>query len=106
VTVVALLCYVAYFFKDAYYSFIITVFCNKHTCQNNSLKKQQLSKKIVTPPARCALWDCLVRWLTLFVLQAEQNLKNYGKMLISEVPAETTQLLKLLCTDYRPSHSM
>ena len=40
------------------------------------------------------------------MLQAEQNLKNYGKMLISEVPAETTQLLKLLCTDYRPSHSM
>ena len=33
-------------------------------------------------------------------------MKKYGKILISEVPAETTQLLKLLCTDYHPSHSM
>jgi len=33
-------------------------------------------------------------------------MKNYGKILISEVPAETTQLLKLLCTDYHPSDSM
>lgn len=35
--------------------------------------------------------------------EAEKNMKNYGKILISEVPAETTQLLKLLCTDYHPS---
>ncbi|CAG2230700.1 PEP5 [Mytilus edulis] len=34
--------------------------------------------------------------------EAEENLKKYGKMLISEVPQQTTELLKRLCTDYRP----
>ncbi|KAJ8321881.1 hypothetical protein KUTeg_000352 [Tegillarca granosa] len=35
--------------------------------------------------------------------EAEGNLKKYGKMLMSEVPQQTTQLLKRLCTDYRPT---
>ena len=35
-------------------------------------------------------------------LQAESNMKKYGKILMSEVPQKTTQLLKRLCTDYRP----
>ena len=34
--------------------------------------------------------------------QAESNLKNYGKMLVNEVPEEATELLKTLCTDYIP----
>ncbi|GFR61248.1 vacuolar protein sorting-associated protein 11-like protein [Elysia marginata] len=33
---------------------------------------------------------------------AESNLKQYGKILMSQVPNETTDLLKRLCTDYRP----
>ncbi|XP_074656340.1 vacuolar protein sorting-associated protein 11 homolog [Tubulanus polymorphus] len=36
--------------------------------------------------------------------QAEHNLKTYGKVLMSEVPIQTTELLKRLCTDYRPSN--
>jgi hypothetical protein len=36
--------------------------------------------------------------------EAEKNLKKYGKVLISEVPAETTELLKTLCTDYHPTN--
>ncbi|CAE1174781.1 VPS11 [Acanthosepion pharaonis] len=35
--------------------------------------------------------------------EAEENLKKYGKILMSEVPQPTTELLKQLCTDYRPS---
>ncbi|XP_067666114.1 vacuolar protein sorting-associated protein 11 homolog [Haliotis asinina] len=34
--------------------------------------------------------------------EAENNLKQYGKILMSEVPQQTTQLLKRLCTDYKP----
>ncbi|KAL4227956.1 Vacuolar protein sorting-associated protein 11 [Mactra antiquata] len=34
--------------------------------------------------------------------EAENNLKQYGKMLMSKRPIETTQLLKRLCTDYKP----
>ncbi|KAK3746923.1 hypothetical protein RRG08_030334 [Elysia crispata] len=34
---------------------------------------------------------------------AESNLKQYGKILMSQVPNETTELLKRLCTDYRPN---
>ncbi|XP_064651834.1 vacuolar protein sorting-associated protein 11 homolog [Lineus longissimus] len=36
---------------------------------------------------------------------ADGNLKKYGKMLMSEVPKQTTELLKRLCTDYKPSDS-
>lgn len=32
-------------------------------------------------------------------------MKKYGKVLISEAPKQTTELLKKLCTDYRPSNS-
>lgn len=35
--------------------------------------------------------------------QAESNMKRYGKILMHHVPNETTELLKILCTDYRPS---
>ncbi|XP_038609321.1 vacuolar protein sorting-associated protein 11 homolog isoform X3 [Tachyglossus aculeatus] len=35
--------------------------------------------------------------------QAESNMKRYGKILMHHVPEQTTQLLKGLCTDYRPS---
>ncbi|XP_068922726.1 vacuolar protein sorting-associated protein 11 homolog [Petaurus breviceps papuanus] len=34
--------------------------------------------------------------------QAESNMKRYGKILMHHVPEQTTQLLKVLCTDYRP----
>ncbi|XP_013381879.1 vacuolar protein sorting-associated protein 11 homolog [Lingula anatina] len=37
-------------------------------------------------------------------MEAESNLKRYGKVLMAEVPQETTELLKRLCTDYRPSN--
>ncbi|XP_031570001.1 vacuolar protein sorting-associated protein 11 homolog [Actinia tenebrosa] len=35
--------------------------------------------------------------------EAESNMKNYGKSLVNKVPDEATNLLKRLCTDYRPS---
>ncbi|XP_052690623.1 vacuolar protein sorting-associated protein 11 homolog [Crassostrea angulata] len=35
--------------------------------------------------------------------EAEKNVKRYGKVLMAEVPQETTELLKRLCTDYRPT---
>ena len=35
--------------------------------------------------------------------QAESNMKRYGKILMHHVPDETTELLKILCTDYQPS---
>ncbi|XP_061416593.1 LOW QUALITY PROTEIN: vacuolar protein sorting-associated protein 11 homolog [Lethenteron reissneri] len=34
--------------------------------------------------------------------QAESNLKKYGKTLVQYAPVETTGLLKVLCTGYRP----
>lgn len=34
--------------------------------------------------------------------QAESNMKRYGKILMHHIPNETTELLKILCTDYRP----
>lgn len=34
--------------------------------------------------------------------QAESNMKCYGKILMHHVPNETTELLKVLCADYRP----
>ena len=39
------------------------------------------------------------------VCQAEMYMKKYGKMLMNEQPEKTTDLLKTLCTDYRPSDS-
>ena len=33
-------------------------------------------------------------------------MKKYGKVLMSEVPMQTTEMLKRLCTDYRPTDSM
>ncbi|KAK3611536.1 hypothetical protein CHS0354_016470 [Potamilus streckersoni] len=38
--------------------------------------------------------------------EADDNLKKYGKMLMSEIPDQTTELLKKLCTDYRPSNRL
>ncbi|XP_036279042.1 vacuolar protein sorting-associated protein 11 homolog isoform X2 [Pipistrellus kuhlii] len=35
--------------------------------------------------------------------QAESNMKRYGKILMHHIPEQTTQLLKGLCTNYRPS---
>ncbi|KAB0406105.1 hypothetical protein E2I00_019226, partial [Balaenoptera physalus] len=35
--------------------------------------------------------------------QAESNMKRYGKILMHHIPEQTTELLKGLCTDYRPS---
>lgn len=40
---------------------------------------------------------------TLGFFEAELCLKQYGKALISEIPQETTQLLKELCTKYEPT---
>ena len=39
---------------------------------------------------------------TFISLQAEDNMKKYGKSLVNAVPDEATKLLKVLCTDYRP----
>ncbi|CAB4024642.1 vacuolar sorting-associated 11 homolog, partial [Paramuricea clavata] len=36
---------------------------------------------------------------------AKHNLRNYGKTLMEAEPDKTTELLKLLCTDYRSSES-
>jgi hypothetical protein len=33
------------------------------------------------------------------------NLRNYGKILMEAEPGKTTELLKLLCTDYKSSDS-
>lgn len=35
-------------------------------------------------------------------LQAESNMKNYGKLLVNSEPEESTQFLMNLCTDYQP----
>lgn len=37
--------------------------------------------------------------------QADENVRKYGKVLMAEVPQRTTELLKRLCTDYRPTDS-
>ncbi|XP_076437584.1 vacuolar protein sorting-associated protein 11 homolog [Babylonia areolata] len=37
-------------------------------------------------------------------LAAESNLKQYGKVLMAEAPQQTTDLLKRLCTDYKPTN--
>lgn len=42
---------------------------------------------------------------TLDFFEAELCLKRYGKALLSELPKETTQLLKDLCTHYEPTVS-
>ncbi|XP_015430212.1 PREDICTED: vacuolar protein sorting-associated protein 11 homolog [Dufourea novaeangliae] len=41
---------------------------------------------------------------TLEFEEAEPNMKKYGKILIENVPDESTQFLKALCTNYRPSN--
>lgn len=35
--------------------------------------------------------------------EAEENMKEYGSILVDHVPEQATELLKKLCTDYRPS---
>ena len=37
--------------------------------------------------------------------QAEENLRLYGSALLRSLPDETTELLKLLCTDYKPKNA-
>jgi len=46
--------------------------------------------------------DALEYISTLDFFEAEKNLKNYGKSLVSHLPEKTTQLLMKLCTDYTP----
>ncbi|XP_054007633.1 vacuolar protein sorting-associated protein 11 homolog isoform X2 [Hylaeus anthracinus] len=41
---------------------------------------------------------------TLEFEEAESNMKKYGNILIENVPKESTQFLKTLCTNYRPSN--
>ncbi|XP_029051219.2 vacuolar protein sorting-associated protein 11 homolog isoform X3 [Osmia bicornis bicornis] len=41
---------------------------------------------------------------TLEFEEAESNMKKYGNILIENVPNESTQFLKTLCTNYRPSN--
>ncbi|ESO93774.1 hypothetical protein LOTGIDRAFT_182193 [Lottia gigantea] len=36
--------------------------------------------------------------------ECEDNLRKYGKILMTEVPEQTTSLLKILCTDYKPTN--
>lgn len=36
--------------------------------------------------------------------EAETNMKKYGGILLQKCPSEATELLKRLCTDYRPSN--
>ena len=36
------------------------------------------------------------------LVQAEVNMKKYGKQLMSQLPDATTNLLKSLCTDWLP----
>ena len=40
--------------------------------------------------------------MLLFAFQADNNMKKYGKSLVNAVPEKATELLKVLCTDYRP----
>jgi len=37
--------------------------------------------------------------------EAEKNLRNYGSALMQHLPSETTQFLKRLCTDYKPTNA-
>ena len=46
--------------------------------------------------------DAMTYIRTLGFFEAELCLKRYGKALLSELPKETTQLLKDLCTHYEP----
>ncbi len=39
------------------------------------------------------------------LIQAEKNLKKYGKNLITNLPEPTTNLLKRLCSNYQPTLS-
>ncbi|XP_033330810.1 vacuolar protein sorting 11 [Megalopta genalis] len=41
---------------------------------------------------------------TLEFEEAESNMKKYGNVLMENVPNESTQFLKSLCTNYRPSN--
>ena len=47
---------------------------------------------------------CYFTWyyLNIFFFKAEANLKVYGKTLVNKEPDDTTELLKLLCSDYKP----
>jgi hypothetical protein len=38
------------------------------------------------------------------MFQAESNMRKYGNILLQNAPDESTQFLKKLCTDYRPSN--
>nr|XP_054754971.1 vacuolar protein sorting-associated protein 11 homolog isoform X1 [Lytechinus pictus] len=40
---------------------------------------------------------------TLEFYEAMDNIKKYGKILMTEVPKEATDFLKVLCTDYKPA---
>eukprot|EP00057_Strongylocentrotus_purpuratus_P015993 XP_011670467.1 PREDICTED: vacuolar protein sorting-associated protein 11 homolog [Strongylocentrotus purpuratus] len=40
---------------------------------------------------------------TLEFNEAMDNIKKYGKILMTEVPKEATDFLKVLCTDYKPA---
>ena len=40
--------------------------------------------------------------LIFVLLQAEANMKKYGKQLMNELPDDTTRLLTSLCTDWMP----
>ncbi len=42
---------------------------------------------------------------TLDFEDAEMNMKKYGHALMQKIPDETTELLKILCTDYKPSNA-
>jgi hypothetical protein len=39
-----------------------------------------------------------IDWINL-----NEYMKKYGRLLISEEPDKTTELLKSLCTDYKPA---
>lgn len=39
----------------------------------------------------------------MLMLQAVKNINRYGGILLEKAPKETTQFLKRLCTDYKPS---
>jgi hypothetical protein len=40
---------------------------------------------------------------TLDFYEAEKNFKKYGKILVSNIPEQTTALLMKLCSNYTPS---
>ncbi|KJE89841.1 hypothetical protein CAOG_01266 [Capsaspora owczarzaki ATCC 30864] len=43
---------------------------------------------------------------TLEFAEAEKTLKDYGRILVNNLPEKTTNLLISLCTDYKPRHSV